>query len=111
MRVAFASETPEGQIGGFSGTPYHMSQAIRADAETFEYIQTPATDLEALFPGETHRVRHQLEAGSRRLSAHLEKADLDAVICQGSAMIPWLETQKTVVLWHDATCFSLQAEL
>jgi glycosyltransferase involved in cell wall biosynthesis len=106
MRMAFASETAEDQVSGFSGIPYHMSQAIRADTESFQYIQTPPTDLEALLRGDT-RVRHALEAGSKRLSEFLEKADVDAVICQGSSMIPWLETKKTVVLWHDATCFSL----
>jgi glycosyltransferase involved in cell wall biosynthesis len=103
MRIAFASEHPN-QISAFSGIPYYMSRAISADSEYFEYIQCPCYKLEQVRRGCGWS---EIERIGKFLSERLQTMDVDAVICQGSSMIPFLKTNKTVILWHDSTWFSL----
>ena len=105
MRVAFASEVPAGDLSGFSGAPYYMSQAIRAEAESFEYIQTPSYDWSLIQRADANGYR-QIEACGRYLTECLRTSDADVVVCSGAAMIPYLETDKTVVLWHDSMWFT-----
>jgi glycosyltransferase involved in cell wall biosynthesis len=102
MRIAFATEHPNA-IGAFSGTPYYMSKTISEDSDHFEYIQCPQYNIEQVRIGGLR----EIENVGRFLSEHLQKLDVDAVICQGTSMIPFLKTDKPVVLWHDSTWFSL----
>lgn len=106
MRVAFASEHPDGNINAFSGTPYYMSHVIKTNTDAFVYIQTPSYDLQFVQGNGEYGLQQLQEVGSF-LSEKLQNIQFDLVICQGSSMIPFLEIDKPIVLWHDATWFGL----
>src|SRR5262249_38510773 len=103
MRIAFAAEQAN-RIESFSGTPYHMSRAVSAEAEYFQYIQCPSYDWQQVIGGSGWGA---VEHAGRFLSDRLRNMDVDVVICSGSVMIPCLDTEKRVLLWHDSTWFSL----
>jgi glycosyltransferase involved in cell wall biosynthesis len=89
-----------------SGTLYHMARAIEADVESFEYVHVAAPRWGAV-RREGAQVRDELRESGARLSERLAGCDADVVVTRSSALIPWLETDKTVVLWHDSTGLSL----
>lgn len=103
MKIAFASEHPN-KISAFSGVPCYMFQALHAAAESLIYIETPDYDLETVLHNRDKGIL-ELQAAGEYLSTQLKNLDIDVVICQGSAMIPFLRTDKPVVLWHDSTWF------
>ena len=103
MRIAFASEHPN-KKSAFSGVPYYMSRAIAAESECFEYIECPKSNIQLIKNGISW---NEIELIGEFLSGRLATMDIDAVICQGSSMIPFLKTDKFVVLWHDSMWFSL----
>ncbi|MBN1571043.1 MAG: glycosyltransferase family 4 protein [Acidobacteria bacterium] len=106
MRVAFASHHHQDDVRAFSGIPYFMSRAIQADSEFFEYIQCPDYSHELVQTGGKEGW-DEIERIGRFLTEHLHRIDVDVVICLESSMIPFVKTEKPVVLWHDSTWFSL----
>lgn len=101
MKVIFASEQPPGQIARWSGIPYYMAQDIRAAADSFEYVYAPINSQIVKAGGK--QLTDDLKKIGQSLSSRAAESDADVIPCQGAAMIPFLETQKPVVLWHDAT--------
>jgi glycosyltransferase involved in cell wall biosynthesis len=99
MKTVFCSEYPQNTIGAFSGIPYHMSRAIQAASRSFDYIESPPYDIK--------KGRKDIMRIGRFVSQSLKGKDFDYVTCQGSSMIPFLETEKPVVLWHDSIWFAL----
>jgi glycosyltransferase involved in cell wall biosynthesis len=106
MKLAFASEYSENDAAAFSGTTYRMAQAIRAVSESFTYIQVPHQDWPA-FGRDASDWRRKTEQIGQSLSKRLREVDADVLICSGSMMIPFLQTEKPIVVWHDSTWFSL----
>lgn len=106
MHIVFASQHQSDDMRGFSGIPYFMSRAIKDVADEFEYVVTPPYDLSTMIAGGDAE-RSQVEACGEFLSRYLDQTDAEVVICQGASMIPFLSTNKLVVLWHDSTWFSL----
>lgn len=105
MKIAFASEHPN-LIGAFSGTPCYMFQALHKAAESLTFIETPAYHLENLLHDRGNGLS-ELRAAGEFLSRRLETLDVDVVVCLGSSMIPYLQTDKPVILWHDSTWFGV----
>lgn len=102
MRIAFISEHGTGSMLPFSGIPYFMARALRAEVESFHFVEAPRFDLELMFSN-PWRGRVQLEQIGKFVSYRLQRLKVDCVICQGSSMIPFLETNAFVCLWHDST--------
>ena len=102
MRVAFVSESAPGDLKAFSGIPYFMADAFRARVDHMEYIYAPMFDWKIMlsFPSEG---RLALQTLGQSVSETLRGLRVDVVVCQGSSMIPFLDTSKPVVLWHDST--------
>jgi glycosyltransferase involved in cell wall biosynthesis len=109
VRTAFVCGFPLDQVSAFSGIPYYMSRAIQAASESFESISvsTPGYDVNEVVQRGVREVRGELKRSGQLLSKSLRELDVDVVICQGSSMIPYLETDKPIAFWHDATVFSL----
>ena len=105
MRIVFVSEHPN-QVSAFSGIPYFMSRAVRNAAETFEYIQVPSYDFEKVRTGKEAGRTELIKIGNF-LSNRLKESPCNLVVCQGSSMVPYLETDTRVVLWHDSLWLSL----
>lgn len=106
MRVAFISESAPNDVRAFSGIPYFMSEAIRAQVERMEYVYTPMFDWDLML-ADPLAGRTVLQDIGRSASATLKNLSVDVVICQGSSMIPYLDTSNPIVLWHDSTWHSL----
>lgn len=100
MKIIFASEQPPDQLAKWSGTPYYMARGIRAAADSFEDVYAQHIDFRIAKAGGS-TLTDELKKIGQRLSNRLEGSDADVIVCQGAAMIPLLETQKPVVLWHD----------
>jgi glycosyltransferase involved in cell wall biosynthesis len=102
MRVAFVSEWAPGDLKAFSGIPYFMADAISSRVDHMEYVHAPMFNWKSMlsFPSEG---RLALQTLGQSVSETLRKLQVDVVVCQGSSMIPFLETRKPVVLWHDST--------
>ena len=108
MRIAFVSEYPPDQVNLYGGIPYYMSRAIHRASEFFQYIQIPSFDWGLALKGGTEGFA-ELKKRWESLSKTLLTIDADVVLCHGSAFsaIPYLETEKKVVLWHDATWLAI----
>lgn len=106
MKIIYASEHPHDDIKAFSGIPFHMSRAFDKAIDRVRYIQTPLYDLN-LVKRQDKQGLEELKSIGQFLSHFLKDKDADAVVCQGSSMIPFLKTDKLVILWHDATWLGL----
>jgi glycosyltransferase involved in cell wall biosynthesis len=102
VRIAFVAESGIDSTLPFSGIPYFMARALRAEAERFYFVKTPSFDLELMFSS-PRRGRSQLQQIGRSVSDRLQRLEVDCVICQGSSMLPFLESKAFVCLWHDST--------
>jgi hypothetical protein len=77
-----------------------MSRAISAEAEYFQYIQCPSNDRQQVIGGLGWG---PVERAGQFLLDRLRNMDVDVVICLGSSMIPFLDTEKRFIMWHDST--------
>lgn len=102
VRIAFLSEHSPGGLAPFSGIPYFMSQSLASQSKALHYIHVPSFDL-GLMMAAPAEGRLQLREIGESVSRQLQSLQVDAVVCQGSSMIPFLETDRPVVLWHDST--------
>ena len=90
----------------FSGIPYFMAKALSSEAETFHIVEAPRFDLDLMFRS-PQRGRSQLQQIGKFVSDRLRNLEVDCVICQGSSMLPFLETGAFTCLWHDSTWHTL----
>jgi len=102
VKIAFVSENAEGDKSAFSGIPYYMSKALQGAVADIQYIYAPMFDWKLMF-SDPQQGRKSLEAIGEAVSRELVARDVDAVICQGTSMIPYLDTCKPLILWHDST--------
>ena len=102
VRIAFVAEHEVGSMLPFSGIPYFMARALRTEAESFHFVESPRFDLELMFSN-PRRGRAQLEQIGKFVSGRLRRLEVDCIICQGSSMLPFLDTETFVCLWHDST--------
>ena len=106
MDVAFLSENPPNSMASFSGIPYFMAQSLRSAAGNLSYVRTAPIDLTRMFAAPTAG-RRQLEEIGKAATHALREVRADVVVCQGSSMIPFLETDRPILLWHDSTWLSV----
>lgn len=106
MHITFVCESPMDQKNEFSGVPYYMSRAIQAQAGQFEFVQTPKYNSELVLYGNKNQARGEFIRSGQYLSERLRDIVTDVVICSTASMIPYLETEIPVILWHDSTWFS-----
>ena len=102
MKIAFVSEHDIDKILPFSGIPYFMAKALRAEVERFHYVKAPMFDLDLMFSN-PQGGWVQLKKIGKFVSNRLRQLQIDCVICQGSSMIPFLDTKAFICLWHDST--------
>jgi glycosyltransferase involved in cell wall biosynthesis len=108
LRLTFVSDCPIDDKNSFSGVPYYMGQALRSGVDEFEFIRVPGYRLDVALNGSVIEARSDFVRIGQFLSERLKNSETDVVVCLGSSMIPYLETDKPVVLWHDSTWFGLQ---
>jgi glycosyltransferase involved in cell wall biosynthesis len=109
MKLAYITEHPTDDVTAFSGIPHFMSMALRQTFEAVQIIQAPPYSYE-LAQTDVEAGREQLRRIGSAASDRLRGVDYDAVLCQGSSMIPFLRTDRPIFLWHDSV-FSALAQI
>ena len=66
------------------------------------HLEVPGFDLELMMKAPAEG-RLQLREIGQSASQQLRELQVDAVVCQGSSMVPFLETTRPIALWHDST--------
>lgn len=107
MKISFVSGWPVNSTQFFSGIPYYMAKAFRALPEFDETIEVPQGNIDLKRKGTTRENITEIVKAGDYLSQSLKKSKTDVVICLGSHMIPYLETDKPIILWHDSNWFGL----
>lgn len=80
-----------------------MARALGAECDSFHVVMTPKFDIRRLFEKGVNEGRANLENIGKQVSKQLKDIDIDCIVCQGSSMLPFLETDAFVCLWHDST--------
>jgi glycosyltransferase involved in cell wall biosynthesis len=109
MKFAFATTFDSRDVGNWSGTPFHMSQAFSQQGIDIEYIGDLKRRLPANFKlkqfwkkiacDQRESPRFNITAAkyySEQAAIKLEKLNVDAVIA------PYLDSNKPIILWTDA---------
>jgi glycosyltransferase involved in cell wall biosynthesis len=79
-----------------------MAEALRAKVASFDYVRAPMIDWQAAFSNPEKALKNLKESG-HIVGKRLKSLKVDIVFCQGTSMIPFLETDKPIVAWHDST--------
>lgn len=107
IKISFISGWPTETKHAFSGTPYYMAQALERYAPETQVITAPKTVRSIIESGGEDYIRTELQAIGRYLSDELRDSNSDLVICLGNALVPYLETDKPIILWHDSIWFAV----
>jgi len=107
MKISFISGWSTDNKKAFSGTPYFMAQALQQYAPNTEVITSPRTVRSIIESGGEDYIRSELQKIGSYLSNELQKSNSDAIICLGNGLVPYLETDKPIILWHDSIWFAV----
>jgi glycosyltransferase involved in cell wall biosynthesis len=120
MRIAFVTTYDAQNVKNWSGTPYYMSKAFMEQGAKVEFIgnleegpdQFSSRIKTRLFNkilkgklGIYHQFyepRH-LKYYSQQVQRKLERMDIDIILSPGALPIAYLNTDKPIVMWSDAT--------
>lgn len=102
MRIAFVSKVEPNNIGGSSDTPYCMSKTLEISTDFSKYIHASECNWKIVLQGGKNG-QTELIRNSYFVSDKLKDLNIDAVIYQGSGMIPYMDTNDPIVIRHDST--------
>ena len=102
MKIAYITENRTDTILPFSGIPFFMAKALQEEVTQIYQIKVPMFDLELMFSN-PESGSYQLETIGRYATEKLKTVNADCILCQGSSMIPFIETDSLICLWHDST--------
>lgn len=119
MKIAYTTTFDAQDVHNWSGTPFHMSQALEEAGHQIQYVGNLKRVLPPLFKLKQfyeHYVCHQrisprfnvavAKAYSKQVEAQLD-ADVDVIISPLVNPIAYIETKKPLILWTDALYTSL----
>lgn len=120
MRIAYTTTFDARDVHNWSGTPYHMSQALTQSGMEIEYIGSLARKVapfSALRKFWYHSICNQRDSKrfnvytaqkySEQVAQQLQGKNIDAVISPLFNPIAYLECKQPIVLWTDAVYSSL----
>lgn len=120
MKFAFTTTFDSRDVANWSGTPYYMANAFKAQNIEIDYIGDlkhqvpPFFKLQQIWKkfaaGQRESPRFNIYAAknfSVQVNQHLKKLTVDAIISPQLNPICYLETKKPIVLWTDALYASL----
>lgn len=124
MRAAFVSIFDAGDIGSWSGIPFHMCRALERAGMQIQYCR-PVDLSDESIGGKVRRARvslkqkfHRIVFGKRHLSEydpillmrHWESAQMqldtmafDVIVACDPLIVAGIRSDRPIVLWHDAT--------
>lgn len=120
MRIAYASTFDARDVHNWSGTPYHMSQALALTGMEVNYIGSLKRQLPTGFKAkqlfkkyicaQRESPRFNITAAqnySRQVAKQLASLSVDTIVSPLINPIAYLDTDKPIVLWTDAVYASL----
>lgn len=120
MRIAYTTTFDARDVHNWSGTPYHMAQALAEQQIEVDYVGKLRQTLPPFFKikqvykkylcGQRESPRFNVTAAqsySEQAQAALSKLSVDAIVSPLINPIAYLETNKPIVLWTDALYASL----
>lgn len=112
-KLAFVTVEDARSRRSWSGTTYHMAQALSREGVALEYIGPLETSrllrARALFQrrfGHAYLVDRDprvLRSYARQVESRLAGLDADAILSPGTIAIAYLDTDRPIVTWTDAT--------
>lgn len=115
MKIAFATTFNPHDVHRWSGTPYHMSQALQKQGMELEYLGPLSRELPNFFKikqifkkavlGQRESPRYNIIAAknySKACAQKLERSQARAIISPLINPIAYLDINKPIVLWTDA---------
>ncbi len=97
IRALFLCECDPYDPKAWSGTSLRMR-------ETYESIFSELHCVEMPHPGKVlQTVPKKLKTIGKLATRAVREHDVDLVICQGTAPVPHMNTNRPIVFWHDAT--------
>ena len=107
MKITFVSGWPINDAKAFSGTPYYMAKAFKERPEFGEAIEVTQGNIDLKRKGTNSKNIEEIVKAGDYLSQKIKSSKSDVVVCLGGHMIPYLKTDKPIVLWHDSTWLGL----
>lgn len=120
MRIAFTTTFDATDVHNWSGTPYHMAQALEKAGNTIEYVGNLKRALPPFFKlkqiwgkyacDQRLSPRFNITAAkyySEQAAKALAKMEVDAIVSPLINPIAYLDTDKPIILWTDALYASL----
>lgn len=108
MKVAIISYWDTNDVNSWSGIPYFLSRALSNVITNSVVINVPNEKTKEISTnGIANSVSILSEIG-KNLSVEISRIQPDAIICIGSAMVPFLETRIPIFPWVDASFFGLK---
>lgn len=120
LKVAFLTHYDARDINRWSGTAYFMSVGLKEVGCDVEYIGPLAERGQFIIRARVFLYRHfsrknyyalgdpiRLKGFGKEASEKLRKSSADVVLCPNMFSLPYLETDKPVVLWADCTFASM----
>lgn len=120
MKIGYATTYDAQDKSNWSGLGYYISRCLRGNEIDVEYLQAPRSPYEAVgiarklvarasgkafyAKRETLVLKHQ----ARAIARQAEQTDVDAIFSPGTLPIAYLETDKPICLWTDATFEAMQ---
>lgn len=115
MKIAYATTYDAQDKSNWSGLGFYISRALRNSGVEIDYVQAPRSPFEAVGVArkllaraagkafyakrDTLVLKHQAREIGRRIAA----SDVDAVFSPGTLPFAYLETDRPICLWTDAT--------
>jgi glycosyltransferase involved in cell wall biosynthesis len=116
MKVAYVTEYDAGDISKWSGTGYYITQSLKAQGLSLDYLGPLAEKYSLLFKGKQFFYRYLigkrywrdrepliLKHYAQQVTSKLSTLNPDLVLSPGTVPIAHLECEQPVVFWTDAT--------
>lgn len=107
MKISFVSGWPVDSTRAFSGTPYFMSKALQNSFDVTQTLITSRTVRSIIESSDEAYIQTELSRMGEEISRELSKSDSDVVLCLGNGFVPFLDTNKPIVLWHDSIWYGV----
>ncbi len=120
MKIAYTTTFNAEDVHNWSGTPFHMAQALAEDGDSLVYIGSLKRKLPPFFKikqawqhylaGQRESPRFNITAAkyySAQVNQQLGRHDVDAIVSPLINPIAYLDTKQPIILWTDALYASL----
>lgn len=84
-----------------------MSKALQNSFDVTQTLVTSRTVRSIIESGDEAYIQTELSRMGEEISRELSKSDSDVVLCLGNGFVPFIDTNKPIVLWHDSIWYGV----